>query len=75
VEEYETINGPTDHALGVDGSILGIVESKKLTLGPQNVLTATEAIPVIQEVQQQFPRSSIHPHATMAAALASARPR
>src|SRR5882724_11522728 len=42
VEEYETTNGPADYALAVDGTILGIVEAKKLTLGPQNVLTQAE---------------------------------
>lgn len=42
VEEYETINGPADYALGLDGNVLGVVEAKKLTLGPQNVLTQAE---------------------------------
>jgi hypothetical protein len=32
VEEYETANGPADYALGVDGTVLGIVEAKKLTI-------------------------------------------
>ena len=41
VEEYETTNGPADYALCVDGRILGIVEAKKLTLGPQSVLTCS----------------------------------
>lgn len=42
IEEYETANGPADYALGVGGTILAIVEAKKLTLGPQNVLTQAE---------------------------------
>lgn len=42
IEEYPTDNGPADYALCVDGQILGIVEAKKLTLGPQNVLTQAE---------------------------------
>lgn len=42
IEEYDTVNGPADYALGVDGKILGMVEAKKLTLGPQNVLTQAE---------------------------------
>lgn len=42
IEEYPTENGPADYALCVDGKILGIVEAKKLTLGPQNVLTQAE---------------------------------
>lgn len=42
VAEYPTANGPADYALFVDGQLLGIVEAKKLTLGPQNVLTQAE---------------------------------
>ena len=42
VGEYPTDNGPADYALCVGGRILGIVEAKKLTLGPQNVLTQAE---------------------------------
>src|SRR6266705_1173118 len=42
VEEFPTDNGPADYALCVGGRILGIVEAKKLTLGPQNVLTQAE---------------------------------
>ena len=37
IEEFETANGPADYALCVDGHIVGIVEAKKLTLGPQGV--------------------------------------
>jgi type I restriction enzyme R subunit len=42
VEEFETRNGPADYALCVDGQLLGIVEAKKLSLGPQNVLIQAE---------------------------------
>ncbi len=42
IEEYPTDNGPADYALCAEGKILGIVEAKKLTLGPQNVLTQAE---------------------------------
>jgi type I restriction enzyme R subunit len=42
IEEYQTDNGPADYALCADGKILGIVEAKKLTLGPQNVLSQAE---------------------------------
>ena len=42
LEEYETANGPADYALGCDSKILAVVEAKKLTLGPQNVLTQAE---------------------------------
>ena len=42
ITEFETTNGPADYALCVDGQILGIVEAKKLSLGPQSVLTQAE---------------------------------
>ncbi len=42
IAEYPTDCGPADYALCVDGKILGIVEAKKLSLGPQNVLTQAE---------------------------------
>lgn len=42
IEEFPTDNGPADYALCAEGAILGIVEAKKLTLGPQNVLTQAE---------------------------------
>jgi type I restriction enzyme R subunit len=42
IAEYPTDNGPADYALCVGGQILGIIEAKKLTLGPQSVLTQAE---------------------------------
>lgn len=42
ITEYPTSNGPADYALCVDGQILGIVEAKKVTLGPQNVLSQAQ---------------------------------
>jgi type I restriction enzyme R subunit len=42
IEEYQTVNGPADYALCLGGQIVGIVEAKKLTLGPQNVLSQAE---------------------------------
>ena len=42
IEEFPTANGPADYALVVDGKLLGVVEAKKVTLGPQNVLTQAE---------------------------------
>lgn len=42
IEEYPTANGPADYALVVDGQLVGVVEAKKVTLGPQNVLTQAE---------------------------------
>ncbi len=38
VEEYPTENGPADYALFVNGYFLGIIESKKVAVAPQNVL-------------------------------------
>ena len=42
IEEFETANGPADHALCRNGWIVGVVEAKKLSLGPQNVLIQAE---------------------------------
>src|SRR5437660_9834916 len=42
VQEFPTENGPADYALCVGGQILGVVEAKKLTLGPMSVLTQAE---------------------------------
>lgn len=42
VEEFPTLTGPADYALVLDGRVVGIVEAKKLTLGPQNVLSQAE---------------------------------
>src|SRR5262249_22948561 len=42
VEEFPTDNGPADYALFVGGQLLAIVEAKKLSLGPQNVLVQAE---------------------------------
>jgi type I restriction enzyme, R subunit len=42
IEEYPTAAGPADYALCADGQIIGIVEAKKLSLGPQNVLLQAE---------------------------------
>jgi type I restriction enzyme, R subunit len=42
VRELPTSNGPADYALFVGGQPLGLVEAKKVTLGPQNALTQAE---------------------------------
>jgi type I restriction enzyme, R subunit len=42
IEEFPTANGPADYALFVDGQLVGVVEAKKVTLGPQNVLLQAE---------------------------------
>lgn len=41
-EEEETVNGPADYALWLDNQVVGVVEAKKLTVGPQNVLTQAQ---------------------------------
>ena len=42
VREFETPFGPADYALRSDDRILGVVEAKKVTLGPHGVLTQAE---------------------------------
>jgi type I restriction enzyme R subunit len=42
LEEFPTANGPADYALCLDGKIVAVIEAKKVTLGPQNVLTQAE---------------------------------
>lgn len=42
IEEYPTENGPADYALVVNGQLLGVVEAKKVSLGPQGVLQQAE---------------------------------
>jgi type I restriction enzyme R subunit len=41
-DEVETDNGPCDYGLYVDDKLIGLVEAKKLSLAPQNVLSQTE---------------------------------
>jgi type I restriction enzyme R subunit len=41
-EEEETDHGPADYALWLDSRVAAVVEAKKLTVGPQNVLTQAE---------------------------------
>jgi type I restriction enzyme R subunit len=41
-EEFETDAGPADYVLHIDGHVVGVIEAKKLTVGPQNVLTQAE---------------------------------
>lgn len=38
VQEYPTQSGPADYALFVKGRLLGIIEAKKVKVGPANVL-------------------------------------
>jgi hypothetical protein len=38
VTEFPTENGPADYALFVNGILIGIIEAKKVTVNPQNVL-------------------------------------
>ena len=41
-EEEDTDSGPADYALWMDRQVVAVVEAKKLTIGPQNVLTQAE---------------------------------
>jgi type I restriction enzyme R subunit len=41
-EEEETDHGPADYALWLDSRVAALVEAKKLTVGPQNVLMQAE---------------------------------
>lgn len=41
-EEEETESGPADYALWLDRKVVGIVEAKRLAVGPQNVLVQAE---------------------------------
>ena len=41
-EEEETDHGPADYALWLDSHVAAVVEAKKLTVGPQNVLVQAE---------------------------------
>lgn len=41
-EEEETDHGPADYALWLGDEMAGVVETKKLTVGPQNVLTQAQ---------------------------------
>lgn len=42
VEEFPTESGPADYALVVNDRVLGIIEAKKLSIGPQNILTQAQ---------------------------------
>lgn len=42
IEEWPTTAGPADYALVADGAIRGVVEAKKLTVGPSGVLTQAQ---------------------------------
>jgi type I restriction enzyme R subunit len=42
IEEYPTSNGHADYALVDNGQIFAVVEAKKVTLGPQNVLVQAQ---------------------------------
>ncbi len=41
-EEHPTDAGPADYVLHLDGAPVAVVEAKKLTVGPQNVLTQAQ---------------------------------
>jgi type I restriction enzyme R subunit len=42
IEEYPSDNGPADYVLCVQGKILAVIEAKRVTRGPEGVLTQAE---------------------------------
>lgn len=42
IEEFPTDNGTADYALVVGGQLIGVIEAKKLSLGPAGVLSQAE---------------------------------
>jgi type I restriction enzyme, R subunit len=54
VEEFPTEAGPADYALTGDQRIVGVVEAKKLSLGPQGVLVQSERYSRGIEQQPRF---------------------
>ncbi len=42
ITEWPTEHGPADYALAAGAQVLGVVEAKKVSLGPQNVLVQAE---------------------------------
>ena len=42
IEEFPTDNGPADYALVVGGQLIGVIEAKRLSLGPAGVLSQAE---------------------------------
>jgi len=42
IEEYPTANGPADYALVSAGQLVGVIEAKKVTVGPKGVLVQAE---------------------------------
>src|SRR3989344_651270 len=42
VEEFVTASGPVDYALFANGKLVAFVEAKKISLGPQNVLSQAQ---------------------------------
>src|SRR6266545_2566086 len=58
VRELPTLAGPADYALCDDGRVLGVVEAKKVSLGPQEVLMQAEryskGIPQSPRYQNEF---------------------
>jgi type I restriction enzyme R subunit len=40
--EFPTASGPADYALAATGQVLGVVEAKRLTVGPAGVLEQAE---------------------------------
>ncbi len=54
IEEFETDLGPADYVLADQAELLGVVEAKKLTLGPQGVLPQAERYACAIESGEQY---------------------
>jgi len=58
VVEWPTSNGPADYALTDELEVRGVVEAKKVTIGPQGVLTQAEryskGIPAAHMIQGEY---------------------
>ena len=61
VTEFPTENGPADYALFVNSKLIGIIEAKKVGVGPQNVgerfdLTGSLSTIIIEELKVDITR-------------------
>jgi type I restriction enzyme R subunit len=54
IEEFETDLGPADYVLADRTELLGVVEAKKLTLGPQGVLPQAERYASAIQSEERF---------------------
>jgi type I restriction enzyme R subunit len=61
IEEFPTANGPADYALFVNGVLLAIIEAKKVTVNPQNVLEqAKRYSSALDQLERRRGRRTVH---------------